>query len=441
MMGSEGIENQPGVLRALAVRAAVFVVAAIVACLVLPAAAQAAVYDTDMVGNIVLSENAQVKEEAPDVAAGYGGVVTSDGKVLWLRDAHSKVPMASTTKIMTAVVVLEQGSLDDRITVSENAATIGGSTAYLVEGDALSMQDMLYAMMLPSGNDAATALAEYYGGSEGEDGFVGLMNEKAAALGMSNTHFSSPTGLDDEGNYTTVADYLKLVDAAMGNKTFEQVVSTSTFSYTSSQRGYDIDLESTNLLLGDYEGMLGIKTGFTDAAGYCFIGAARRGDITLYTVVFDSSDDWQRFADTQTLLDWGFEHYHKVTLLDTETVVGNAVDTDWLDKTVPVVAAEPVALTVFDYDPDITQTVELNNRGGIERGIRMGSVTWTRGEDELATVNLVSSVDIAPPDILQSMQIGWTKFASFFTGDKISVEQSVDLAPEYKLIGAYGKAA
>ena len=300
---------------------------------------------------------------------------------------------------------------------------------------------MLYAMMLPSGNDAATALAEHYGGSEGEDGFVGLMNEKAAALGMSNTHFSSPTGLDDEGNYTTVADYLKLVDAAMGSKTFEQVVSTSTFSYTSSQRGYDIDLESTNLLLGDYEGMLGIKTGFTDAAGYCFIGAARRGDITLYTVVFDSSDDWQRFADTQTLLDWGFEHYHKVTLLDTETVVGNAVDTDWLDKTVPVVAAEPVALTVFDYDPDITQTVELNNRGGIERGIRMGSVTWTRGEDELATVNLVSSVDIAPPDILQSMQIGWTKFASFFTGDKISVEQSVDLAPEYKLIGAYGKAA
>ena len=439
MMG-EGFESHTVAMRARAARIILVVVTMLVLCVAAPGLAEAAVYDTDVVGTIALSDNAQVKAEAPDVAAGYGGVMTSEGKTLWLRDANSKVPMASTTKIMTALVVLEQGALDDRITVSENAATIGGSTAYLVEGDVLSMQEMLYAMMLPSGNDAAMALAEHYGGS-GEDGFVALMNEKAAALGMDSTHFSSPTGLDDEDNYTTASDYLKLVSAAMENKTFEQVVSTREFSYTSSQRDYDIELETTNELLGDYAGMIGVKTGFTDAAGYCFIGAARRGDITLYTVVLDSTDEWQRFADTQTLLDWGFEHYHKVTMLDTETVVGNAVDTDWLDKTVPVVAAEPVSLTVFDYDPDITQTVELNDRGGIERGVRMGSVTWTRGEEELASVNLVSSVDIAPPDILESMQIGWSKFASIFTGDSISVKQSIDFAPVHKLIGAYAKAA
>ncbi|MGI6221879.1 MAG: D-alanyl-D-alanine carboxypeptidase family protein [Coriobacteriales bacterium] len=440
-MGNEGLDSQISPMRALVVRIALLVAVAAAVCLTLPAGAQAEVYDTDMVGTIALSQNAQVKEEAPDVVAGYGGLVTSEGKILWARDINAKVPMASTTKIMTALVVLEQGALDDRITVSENAATIGGSTAYLVEGDTLTMQDMLYAMMLPSGNDAATALAEHYGGTQGEAGFVALMNEKAAALGMSGTHFSSPTGLEDEDNYTTVSDYLKLVTAAMGSKMFTQVVSTPTFAYMSSQRGYEIELESTNLLLEDYDGMIGVKTGYTDAAGYCFVGAAKRGDIALYSVVFDSTDEWQRFADTQELLDWGFEHYRVATLLDTETVVGNAVDTDWLDKTVPVVAAEPVTLTVFDYDPDITQTVELNNRGGIERGVRMGSVTWTRGEEELASVNLVSSVDIAPPDILQSAQIGWTRFASIFTGDKISVEQSVDLAPTFQLIDSYGKAA
>jgi len=401
-----------------------------------PGQASADVRDTDLAGSVPLSSNQAAREAAPDVQCDYGALMASDGTILWQRASNVQVPMASTTKIMTALVVLSVGSPTDSITVSGNAAYMDGSTAELAEGDVLSMEQLLYAMLLPSGNDAAMALAEYYGGGD-TNSFVSLMNEKASELGMESTHYSSPSGLSDDDNYTTASDYLKLVKAAMGNELFRQVVATPAYSYYSTERGYDIEVYSTDELLWSYDGALGVKTGFTDAAGYCFVGAAARDGVELYSVVFHSPDEWSRFSDTMTLMDWGFAHYHNVMLLDRETIVGNAVATSWLDKTVPVRAEQDTYALLFDYEPDLVLDVEIHDRDGvIDRGSNLGSVRWLSGDDVVAQVALVSTENVSAPSIIESMQIGWYRFSSIFTGDVLSVEQSTSIGGTYPLGGA-----
>ena len=426
-------------ISAMRARVAAFF-AATVLCLAmawaLPATADAEVYDTDTVGSIPLSANAAIKAAAPDLACGYGGLMTSDGKVLWSRNANAQVPMASTTKIMTAMVALDMGSVTDVITVSQQAAEMDGSTAELAEGDQLTLEQMLYAMMLPSGNDAAVAIAEHYGKGDISH-FVMVMNEKAKAIGLSGTRFSSPSGLSDEGNYTTANDYLVLAKYAMGNPTFRQVVGTSEYTYRSTARNADVTVYSTNELLGQYDGMEGIKTGFTDAAGYCFVGACKRGDVELYSVVFNAPGEWTRFSDTVLLLDWGFEHYHPVTLISSGEQVGEAVATDWLDKTVPVVSGETVTVPVFDYDPDLKVEVEMTDRAGtIEGGSSMGTMSWLSGENLVATTPLVAGGTVFSPGLFEKVQIGWYKFSSFFTGDQLTAEQKVTAPPTYPLISA-----
>ncbi|MGI6216491.1 MAG: D-alanyl-D-alanine carboxypeptidase family protein, partial [Coriobacteriales bacterium] len=375
--------------------------------------------------------------DAPDVECTCGGLMTYDGKILWTRNSDEKVPIGSTTKIMTALVALENGSLTDKITVSENAASTEGSTANLTEGDVLTLNDMLYAMMLPSGNDAAVAIAEYYGNGD-VDNFVKLMNQKASELGMTSTHYSSSNGLEDEDNYSTVTDFFKLVPVAMSNDTFAKIVATESFTYTSTSTGNQVTVENTNEILSTYDGMTGIKTGFTDSAGYCFVGAAERDGIGFYTVVLGDASDWDRFNDTETLLDWGFTHYHKVTLLSSDTQVGSAVATDWLDKTVPVAASNDVKAVVFDYDPDLQQTTTINDRGGaIEKGADMGTVVWTdENGNQVAEAQLVATESVDPPSLFQTLQIWWCRFTTLFTGDDFSVTQSVDLPSVYKLLSS-----
>lgn len=400
------------------------------------ATARADVRDTDLVGSVPLAENQAAREGAPDVLCDFGALMAADGTILWQRASDAVVPMASTTKVMTALVVLDQGNPTDAVTVSQSAAEMDGSTAELAAGDVLSMEQLLYAMMLPSGNDAATALAEHYGGGD-VGAFVALMNEKAAQLGMTSTHYSSPSGLSDEDNYTTAIDYLKLVSAAMGHDLFRQVVATPEYSYYSTARGYDIAVYSTDELLYAYEGAIGIKTGFTDAAGYCFIGAAARDGVELYSVVLHSADEWSRFSDTIALMDWGFAHYRNALLLDDQTIVGEAVATSWLDKTIPVRAGENAFACVFDYEPDLVQQVDIHDRGGvIDEGSTLGSVRWLRDGDVVAQVNLVSTETVPAPSLIESAQIAWYRFASFFTGDVLSVEQSTYLGDTFPLGGA-----
>ena len=424
-------------MRALA--AAALLVAFLLAAL--PLAARADVLDTDRVGSIELATNEAVRAAAPDVNCGFGALMAADGTILWQRAADVPVPMASTTKIMTALVVLGLGQPDDKVVVSEAAAATDGSTAYLTAGDELTTEQMLYAMMLPSGNDAAVALAERYAGGD-VNGFVALMNAKASEIGMTSTHFSSPSGLEDQDNYTTATDYLKLVSCAMSNELFRRIVATPEFSYTSTVTGYTVTLQSTDVLLSQYEGMLGVKTGHTDAAGYCFVGAASRDGVELYSVVLNNPTEWGRFTDTVALMDWGFAHYRRALLLGGNAVVGNAVATAWLDRTVPVVAREDAFGLVFDYEPDLVQEVDIHDRGGvIDRGSNMGTVRWLRDGELVTQIDLVAANEVPAPSIIESIQIGWYRFAGFFTGHAPTAEQSVVLGDTFPLGGPAGNLA
>ncbi len=401
-----------------------------------PNAAQATVYQSDIAGTVTLGSNSVISEGAPSLEATHGALMASDGKILWRRDADTQVPMASTTKIMSALVALENGSLGDTVTISENADSQEGSTAELTAGDTVTLENLIYGMMLPSGNDAAMAVAEHFG-SGNSQAFVDMMNAKAQELGMANTHYTSPNGLVDEGNYTTADDYLKLVSAAMANSEFRTVVAQPTYTYTSLGNKLTVKLESTNELLGSYDGANGVKTGFTDAAGYCLVASAERNGEELYAVVFGSSTKNSRFTDAEALLDWGFEHYHTVTLATAGEKVGEGVATAWLDKTVGVAPAQDATALLFDYDPDLEQTVNIEDRDGrIEAGDKMGTMTWSRGDEEVASVDLVATETVEAPNILESVQIWWCRFASVFTGDIVSVEQKVEVGSTFPLIGA-----
>ncbi len=248
--------------------------------------------------------------DAPSIEGRYAALCTRSNIVLWERNSTSRTPMASTTKIMTALVALEQSTPDTPMTVTYGAANTEGSSADLKEGDTALLRDLLVCMMVPSGNDASVAIAENIAGTE--RAFVDLMNAKAAAIGMTGTNYSNASGITDKDNYTTAMDYVLLTKAAMSNDLFREIVGSKEVAATVS--GKEVVYESTNDLLSDMQGANGVKTGFTDAAGYCLVASAQRNGFELYAVVINSTSENQRFVDCEALLEWGFAHYRNVEL-------------------------------------------------------------------------------------------------------------------------------
>ena len=216
------------------------------------------------------------------------------------KNSKIRLPMASTTKIMTAVVALENANLTDTVTVDERSAGIEGSSAYLSVGDEYTLHDMLYALMLASANDAATAIACSVSGSV--DSFVELMNKKCEALSLVDTHFENPSGLDANEHYTTASDLAKLTAYALKNDTFRQLCSTykKSIYYNDKVRNF----VNHNKLLKQYPDAIGVKTGFTKKSGRCLVSAAERNGVTLIGVTLDAPNDWQ---DHKKMLDYGFD--------------------------------------------------------------------------------------------------------------------------------------
>jgi D-alanyl-D-alanine carboxypeptidase (penicillin-binding protein 5/6) len=377
-------------------------------------AAFADVRVNDLVADRPLGEGHPTVPDAPDIVADYAALCTREGLVLWERDADTSVPMASTTKIMTAVVALENADPNTQMLVTYGAATTEGSTANLMEGDTTTLGDLIVCMMIPSGNDAAVAIAENVAGTE--FAFVDKMNEKAIALGMTGTRFSNASGLIDENNYTTVSDYLLLTRIAMENEVFRDAVGTVDATVEISGRAESYT--STNLLLHNMEGANGVKTGFTDESGYCLVASARRNGFELYAVVFHSSSEEQRAVDAQTLLEWGFAHYRTVELINATKPVANVALLSWIDKTAPVVAAAPVSANIFDYMGEIQQEVSLVEReGSLQKGEVVGSLTWTQNREVVAQVDLVAAEGVAEPSFWEGVKIWWQRLWGGFFGD------------------------
>ncbi len=235
----------------------------------------------------------------------------STGRVLYEKNADKQSLIASTTKIMTALVVCEQCNVLDRVRIPKEAVGIEGSSMYLREGEVLTVQELLYGLMLHSGNDAATALAIYCGGTV--EGFAELMNDKAHALGLKGTHFMNPHGLDSPGHYSTARDLAKLTAYAMKNPIFNQTVSTKTVSVG------ERCLRNHNKLLWQVQGAEGVKTGYTKAAGRILVSSTIRDGRRLVIVTINAPDDWK---DHKSLIEKGFKDYCVTQLIQPGQCMG-----------------------------------------------------------------------------------------------------------------------
>lgn len=231
-------------------------------------------------------------------------------KVLYGKNENSKVKMASTTKIMTATVIIENCDLNKTIEVSKKAAGTGGSRLGLKSGDKITIRDLLYGLMLCSGNDAAVALAESCSGSIPE--FSILMNEKAKELGLNNSHFESPHGLDSDNHYTTAYELSILSDYALQNKIFLNIVGTK--NYTITVNGSPKNLSNTNELLGNLLGVYGIKTGFTNGANRCLVTACKRDNMDIICVVLGCDTKKFRTQDSIKLIEYAFKNFEYVNI-------------------------------------------------------------------------------------------------------------------------------
>lgn len=237
-------------------------------------------------------------------------------QVLFGKNENVKGAMASTTKIMTAIVVLENANLDEEIQVSAKSAGTGGSRLGLKTGDKITINNLLYGLMLRSGNDAAVALAESVGGSVSE--FADMMNEKAKELHLTSTHFVTPHGLDNGEHYTTAVELAKIADYAMENEMFCKIVGTKIA--TIYINGYEKQIANTNELLGNLNGVVGIKTGFTNNAGRCLVTETRRDNMDIIVVVLGADTKKFRTQDSVKLIEYTYSNYEMV---DVENLIKN----------------------------------------------------------------------------------------------------------------------
>ncbi|MBX9033095.1 D-alanyl-D-alanine carboxypeptidase family protein [Gordonibacter massiliensis (ex Traore et al. 2017)] len=407
-----------------------------------PAQALADVRKADVVYGQTVDARGLSVAQCPSIDAEYAFVMDKDGTVYFERNATSPTQIASITKIMTAVVALDAvasgaATLDSTVAVSAAAAAVGESSADLQEGDTMPLEVALKALLVPSGNDAAVAIAETIGGSE--DAFVAAMNAKAAELGCIDTVFENPHGLDDGefagDQHSCAADVAKMSQYAMKNETFRAIVGggdTAIVVNRADGTKPTIELESTDELIDYYSNAIGIKTGFTALAGPSFAGAANNGDKELYAVVIHSTSEAQRFEDARELFDWVYEHeldYRLANSAQTATMTVNGArtevpvaaevpHTEWIDKTVKATLADPEAsVRIFDLNGNVSQSLEFDEvTGDVKAGDKVGTVTFKQRNATIATVDLVACEDVAAPDLLEGIGIWWDRLFRGLSG-------------------------
>lgn len=343
--------------------------------------------------------------EAVDVSARSAVLLDGDsGQVLYEKNADQKSLIASTTKIMTALVTLEHGNVQDVVVVPAAAAGIEGSSMYLKAGEQLTVEQLLYGMMLQSGNDAAAALALHIGGSI--EGFAEMMNEKARDLGLRNAHFANPNGLDNEGNYASARDLGRLAAAAMRNDAFRQIVSTK--SYRCGERY----LTNHNKLLWQYQGAVGVKTGFTKKAGRILVGSAERDGRRLISVTINAPNDWR---DHKAMLDYGFSLYRPQTMVYENQALG----------TVPVISGEKSEVMVLAGGEVSSMALPGEEAqvllypvdfvyGPVEKGQVLGTAAVLLGERTIGEIPLIAAEAVA--EVPYEEPGFWEKLKEKFAG-------------------------
>lgn len=371
-----------------------FLTLALALAVVNPAPALAWRSATDRVGGVPLSAGVIPYSVAPDIDARAGILVSSDGRVLWSRGGDRGRAMASTTKMMTALLVIEKGGLDRVTTVSWRASKVPYALG-LKSGERITVRRLLALALVASSNDAAYALAEYVSGTM--PAFVRKMNARASQLGLNHTHFANPHGLDATGHYSSPSDLAKLARVALKRDEFRTTVASRIVRMPAYKGRPARTYKSTDLLLGVYPGIQGVKTGFTGNAGYCFVAYAKRDAIGLTAVILGAASNKSRFAQSARLMDWGFRQLTVQTLATEGAWAARIPSTD-PSVTVPARYAHAARVRVFAPDGRVVKKVVADPvELPVFAGQPLGEVRWVQGDRQLAAVPALastSSVDV-----------------------------------------------
>ncbi len=341
------------------------------------------------------SRNAEISVSARSAVL----IEASSGEVIWSKNACSRMPMASTTKIMTALVALENCDISRQVKIAPSAVGVEGSSIYLSANEILTLEELLYAMLLESANDAAAAIAIEVGGSI--EGFAELMNKRAADIGLVDTHFENPHGLDGDSHYTTAHELALIAREAYSNEAFRKIVSThKKLIPLNGDTGTRV-LVNHNKMLNLYEGADGIKTGYTKKSGRCLVSSAERDGLSFIAVTLNAPDDWN---DHKTMLDLGFSLYEKRTLCDIGSfsyimpVSGGACDHVMLENT------QRLSVILPRGAGELKCVVELPrfSLAPIDRGDLLGRLVFYYGDRIIAESEIIakSSVDAAKKKLL-----------------------------------------
>lgn len=348
------------------------------------------------------------------------------GNILYESNPDERLPIASVTKVMTMLLIMEavdsgKISLDDMVTVSENAMSYGGSTMFLETGEQLTVNDMLKGIAVASANDGCVAMAEHLAGSE--SAFVDMMNEKAKKLGMENTHFMNTNGLDEDDHYSSARDVAIMSRELMKHETI--------FNYTSiwmdTLRGGKFQLANTNKLIRFYDGANGLKTGSTSKALCCLSAAAKRNDMQLIAVVLGAPTSAERFASAKSLLDYGFVNYAVNTQITAGDEVQKIAVEKGVDKEVDVVAGDSCSTLVKKGQEDnITKEIKIDETitAPIEAGQKIGTMTISRDGEVIADIDLNASSAVEKKGIGLIIK---DFFATIFFGSNNDTEENSEI--------------
>lgn len=358
-----------------------------------------------LIAVFILSSNMAVFAAPPQVSAPSAILIDSEsGRVLYEKSPDTKMYPASTTKVMTALLASEYKDLDEQITASPNVVNIerGSSQIYINPGEILTMRQLLFALMLPSANDAAIAIAEHLGGSI--DGFATLMNERAQSLGAVNTHFVNPNGLHDDNHYTTARDLAIIARDGMKNPIFREVVSTYHYEIpaTNKQEARNY-LTNSNKLISKfnnkykYEYAIGIKTGYTTKSQHCLVGGAKKDNLELITVVLGDSKDFM-YPDTIAMFEYGFANFKKLELLKKDMIV-TTVNIKNGDRKLNLLATEDYLLTGKEEELEEIQKTKIvtmikDIQAPVKRGDIIGTVSYRLENKEQKTIKLIAEEDV-----------------------------------------------
>ena len=329
--------------------------------------------------------------EAPAITSRAAVVESMDtGKVLYERNANTRRPMASTTKIMTATLVLESGmDLSTPVTVSARAATTWEPSTWVRTGDVLTVEQLMYAMLLRSANGAAVALAENDAGSV--SAFIAKMNQKAQVLGLKDTHFVTPNGLDAEGHYSTASDMALLARYAMKNQEFRRFVETKQYTLKIAGR-QSLVVNNTNKLLAQYDWAIGVKTGSTPNAAHCLVSAGAKNGREVVAVVLGAADSATSFSESASLVKFGFDQFRHVDLIAKGLAVAVATVPYQVDGKLELVTDGSLS-TDLSADEVLTTeaTIDTALKLPIKAGDTYGHVVVRSGDQEIGRVGLVAT--------------------------------------------------